>query len=155
MKKETYDIDIFCDSQQVLAQYLEEKHLLKINKTYGLVDPILTDKYNGTRIEVTTSHLYREVLEWTLGHVIDPDGMDKINRLIDRGLIGGSPKQDSSKLYGWIIEYFILKMLGYSATPKIRMSMTSRGDLIFCDNPASLHRSDEMVCPSLLQGRSF
>lgn len=112
MKKETYDIDIFCDSQQVLAQYLEEKHLLKINKTYGLVDPILTDKYNGTRIEVTTSHLYREVLEWTLGHVIDPDGMDKINRLIDRGLIGGSPKQDSSKLYGWIIEYFILKMLG-------------------------------------------
>lgn len=108
MKKITVPFDLLCDSHILLFELLKKIHFLKVIETVYLTDPLLIDEIICSRVTIEIPKWRGHIIDWLLGHCIDPDGQDKINRLIDRGVVGQIPKKDSSKLWGWKVLFWIL-----------------------------------------------
>lgn len=99
--------EIYCDGQIVLMGALDKSHIIKVVASQSYADP-LTDTYLESVIKFYTWSFLVKPIMWCSRHCIDPDGQDKLNRLIDRGFGNGKLcKRDSSKLWGWEVLYLV------------------------------------------------
>ena len=100
MEKITADFDLLCDTHIVMYELLRKLHFLKLIETLYLVDP-LTEEVIGYRMHTEIRKWHEDIIYWLLVNTVDPYGQDVINRLIDRNLITGLSKRDSSRHRGW------------------------------------------------------
>jgi hypothetical protein len=112
MEKITADFDLLCDGHVITFELLRKLHFFKLTEMALLTDP-LTDEPVGNRMRVETRKWHKQIIYWLLIHTVDPDGQDKINRMIDRNLIRGLAKRDSSQLRGWKVLACLLCIRDY------------------------------------------
>lgn len=108
MRKVEVMEDVYCDSQILLVYRLEKLKLLQVEGVGDFFDPV-TEKYLGTRFWFLTPWWFENILRWLFYTFIDPEGQEKIELLMRRGLVSAPCKTAIQP--AWKTK--IILMLGY------------------------------------------
>ena len=84
--RKTVSIDIFCDRQAHLFLRLNKIGITKLIDCGHAYDEI-TNYLICQRVIVSIPSWFEGILDWLVMHHIDPEGQDRIDRLIKRGLV--------------------------------------------------------------------
>lgn len=106
MKKSLIQKDLLCDGNILLFDLYEKMHIVERKEIVIFDDPI-TEKWLCTRVQARVPRWFLSIFGWTMRHSVDPEGQDRINLLIARGMINDIKERDSSKLWGWRIVFFL------------------------------------------------
>lgn len=86
MKKVKVQYDLFSDKQIDAVEFLEKRHLLKVYDYQNLADPV-ADIFICKRLFIETYKIFDPILSKIIMLSIDQDGQDRIDRLMNRGLV--------------------------------------------------------------------